>query len=88
MVIRYQDINMTNACVPSTNKSTSTVLNLLHEKTSLKWSTEIHVKPKLRTYLKFKETYEVEQYVIFLYRRKSDRIYYSSIVVFYYLLVM
>jgi len=39
------------------------VKNCLHTKASLHWKNELYTKPKLRTYVQFKECFEVENYV-------------------------
>ena len=47
------------------------VENLLKEKFETKWKNDVLMKPKLRTYCKFKETFQTEQYVKFNLNRRE-----------------
>ncbi len=51
---------------------TMTVLNdILREQFENKWKNDIALKPKLRTYCKFKTVFETEEYVTFNHNRKE-----------------
>lgn len=57
-------INQNNAYVTMSPISTQLAWSCFHENYCNEWNIEIQNKPKLRTYIKFKECYKVEDYVI------------------------
>ena len=64
------DINLANAFDNRNHVNLNRCWALLHEKACNNWSIETHRKPKLRTYVTFKNTFEIEPYVISFMNRK------------------
>ena len=68
------EINMQDIFTSRSTISTNLVWALLHEKNCDKWCRDIYNKPKLRTYVTFKEKYEVEKYVLSLMSRRQHSV--------------
>ena len=64
-----ENINMTDHFYNKTTVDLKLAENTLNQKTSLTWKSELQIKPKLRTYIKFKENFETESYVKFCINR-------------------
>jgi len=64
--VHLEELYWNQSCV-----NLSRVETILKEKASESWLEEIHRKPKLRTYITFKSTFTVENYVRFGYNKKN-----------------
>ena len=64
-----ENINMIGHFYNKTTVDLKFAENALNQKTSVTWKSELQIKPKLRTYIKFKENFETECYVKFCMNR-------------------
>lgn len=71
------EINMQDIFTSMSTISPQFTWAMLHEQSCEKWFTTINNKPKLRTYVTFKERYEVEKYALSLMSRETT-IYFST----------
>ncbi len=66
----FNEIDQENVVASNLQVSISNCLALFHEVQCNQWSVNIARKPKLRTYITFKDTYEVELYALSFMNRK------------------
>ncbi len=67
----FNEIDQENVVASNLQVSINNCWALSHEIQCNQWSVNIARKPKLRTYVTFKDTYEVEPYALSLMNRKQ-----------------
>ncbi len=66
----FDDIDCQNKFISKSQVSMNSCWALLHELQCKQWLDEINRKPKLRTYITFKKSYELEPYALSFMNRK------------------